>query len=542
MSTNAYAGVHLPLYPLVAGPLLQAFEHASSVTTASSDDDGEFYSMVLAAVLAPAAVPNESIIVVPLTPPEDGEVLDFTYVARSQALFVQVHEKPFQRMTYGHVLGYSAGIVDPPLAMEMVLKFPTSTSFIVAKPRLVEAIRAATGHVVDIQLVPEASKRQCVRPLELVGEQAEDTGEKQKGTSIYLIDLENVKRYTRTKTDLTLREKELNFMYRAMDVDKQEFGVTSDCVIQPEAYRSMLSEQADSQSEDRHKAFTACGLVSRVQKLPLFRLKEKLKLLLIGSVLLEGFGEATLTLEDFVTGEKISNRAAVCPANNAGLIGALKNFQIVLQIIFSDAYENCLDAFIDNLEGMYRPMELVAADFLRHMTEVTVRRFFRVVRSVKTSATQESLATPEKCAAFLTTGFDKLTDVLSDHQSMVRHEALYRLRVARRSEATVADRVEVAKSEVAKSDKSGLKQTVKWAEVSPEARKSAPLRTCSAYLGSQLGATRKDGRPYVCNFGKDCSFAHISVSGKTNEKLMEIVSSMAPNVKADLTKAVNSRK
>lgn len=242
---------------------------------------------------------------------------------------MQVHEKPFQRMTYGHVLGYSAGIVDPPLAIEMVFKFPMSTSFIVAKPRLVEAkprfIRAATGQVVDIQLAPEASKRQCVRPLELVGEQAEDTGEKQKGTSIYLIDLENVKRYARTKTDLTLREMELNSMYRAMDVDKQEFGITSDCIIQPEAYRSMLSELGDSQSEDRQKAFTACGLISRVHKLPLFRLKEKLKLLLIGSVLLERFGKANLNLEDFLTGERISNRAVVCPANNAGLIGALKN-------------------------------------------------------------------------------------------------------------------------------------------------------------------------------------------------------------------------
>jgi hypothetical protein len=52
----------------------------------------------------------------------------------------------------------------------------------------------------------------------------------------------NVRRYTRTKTDLALREKELNFRYRAMDFEKQEFGITSDCTIQPESYRSMLCE------------------------------------------------------------------------------------------------------------------------------------------------------------------------------------------------------------------------------------------------------------------------------------------------------------
>jgi hypothetical protein len=41
-----------------------------------------------------------------------------------------------------------------------------------------------------------------------VGEQAEDTVEKLKGKSIVFMDLENVRRYTRTKTDLALREKE----------------------------------------------------------------------------------------------------------------------------------------------------------------------------------------------------------------------------------------------------------------------------------------------------------------------------------------------
>jgi hypothetical protein len=61
------------------------------------------------------------------------------------------------------------------------------------------------------------------------------------------------------------------------------------------------------------------------------------------------------------------------------MVGALKNMQMVLQIVFSDAFENCLEALIDNLEGIYRPMELVAADFLKYMVEISVRRFFRVM-------------------------------------------------------------------------------------------------------------------------------------------------------------------
>jgi hypothetical protein len=96
--------------------------------------------------------------------------------------------------------------------------------------------------------------------------------------------------------------------------------------------------------------------------------------LMIGSVLLEGVGDVTLTLEDFVTGEKIATRAIVCPMSNAGMVGALKNMQMVLQIVFSDAFENCLEVFIDNLEGIYRPMELVAADVLKHFAEILSSR------------------------------------------------------------------------------------------------------------------------------------------------------------------------
>jgi hypothetical protein len=75
--------------------------------------------------------------------------------------------------------------------------------------------------------------------------------------------------------------------------------MSTDLVLQPEAYRSMLCEQSISQIEDQHPAFTLCGLISRVQSLPLFSNEEKLKLLLTGSILIEGSSVPTLTLEDF---------------------------------------------------------------------------------------------------------------------------------------------------------------------------------------------------------------------------------------------------
>jgi hypothetical protein len=146
------------------------------------------------------------------------------------------------------------------------------------------------------------------------------------------------------------------------------------------------------------------------------------------------------------------------------MVGALKNIQMLLQIVFSDAFENCLEAFIGNLGGVYRPMELVSADLLKHMVEITIRRFFRVVRSVITSSTQPSLATPQKCADFLAESFDKVTEVLSDHPLMVKQEAHFRLQSARHGEAAATDRTESAKKEPAKAEK----QTVKFAEVSRE--------------------------------------------------------------------------
>jgi hypothetical protein len=112
-----------------------------------------------------------------------------------------------------------------------------------------------------------------------------------------------------------------------------------------------------------------------------------------------------------------------------------------------------------------------------------------------------------------------MTSILSDHPLMVRQEALFKLKNARRNEAATADRTESVRVEQNKPEKQSVKQAVKWAEVRPENKTTPPKRTCSAFLGRQLGATRKVGRPYACNYGKECSFAHVSVAGKSNEKL-----------------------
>jgi hypothetical protein len=107
--------------------------------------------------------------------------------------------------------------------------------------------------------------------------------------------------YPRNKSDIAQREEDLGFVFRAMDITKMDYGITTDLVLQAEVYRSMLCEQGDTRAEERHEAFISCGLISRIQGLKVFSKFEKLKLLLIGSVLKEGATDATLSLEDFIT-------------------------------------------------------------------------------------------------------------------------------------------------------------------------------------------------------------------------------------------------
>jgi hypothetical protein len=126
-----------------------------------------------------------------------------------------------------------------------------------------------------------------------------------------------------------------------MDVAKREYVLTTDMVIQPEVYRSTICEMSDSQPEDVIPVFTSCSLISRMRVLTVFRDKTKLKLLVTGMI--ETPTEPTLTLEDFVTSPKISNKSTACPSNDIGMMSVLENLQLVFQVIFSDEYMNAFE-------------------------------------------------------------------------------------------------------------------------------------------------------------------------------------------------------
>ena len=258
-----------------------------------------------------------------------------------------------------------------------------------------------------------------------------------------MTDLDEVTYPTRNKTDLVQRERELYLLLRMMDIAKRDYVMTTDMVIQPEVFRSTLREMSDSQPEDVHTAFTSCSLISRIQGLTIFRDKTKMKLLLTGSVLLDSANELSLTLDDFVTTLKISNKSSICPSSNIGMVGALENLQMSLQVVFSNEFAECFRQFIEKLHGVFRPLYLVPADLLRHSVEMTLRKFFRIVRSVKGSmlADDLSLKSPRLCAEYLTALFEKMSLSLSNFQTMQQHDAYFRFRVARRSEAEAPSKI-----------------------------------------------------------------------------------------------------
>ena len=61
------------------------------------------------------------------------------------------------------------------------------------------------------------------------------------------------------------------------------------------------------------------------------------------------------------------------------------------------------------------------------------------------------MKTPELCATLFTTSFDALEEKLSDHQSMTKQEAIFRVKVARSAELAVMNRAEAIPPKVEKS-------------------------------------------------------------------------------------------
>ena len=212
---------------------------------------------------------------------------------------------------------------------------------------------------------------------------------------------------------------------------------------------------------------------------------------------------------------------------------ALKNLQMVLQVCFLDVFGTA------KLEGVSRPMELVPSDFLKYSVELSLKRFFREVSTVRGPALLGglSLKTPELCASYLTAIFGKTAADLANHSLMVMREVYFRLRVVRPLVSFSVEKTPTKKEAIVCKTEKPVASTV----TPLDDKKELSSRPCVGHLGHLLGAVNKDGRPYACKFRKDCAFRHMSVEDKSKQRLLDIVGSLTAIPRADLTRAVVKR-
>lgn len=529
-SLNDIGVLRLPTHELLPGVLLKAVEDADLLVATSTGEDGEYFGMQLARNVAVADIAPDSVIMLPLFVTADAVPLDFDSMAAGPRIYLKLVGPPQRIMSYAICLAYSEGAVGRVVPVGHLVKFPTPSHFVEATAFIVGRLAAMSTTVPPVDALSdpgESSKRPCIRTPVLSGELTESNSD--KGMSKFIMDLDGCKYPTRNKTDLTQREKDLGFVFRALDIKRWEFVMGTDYLLQPEEYRSMIIDQGKTRDDHRHRAFETCGFLDRVQSLGIVQKTPKLKLLLVGSFMIEG-SSPTLTLDDFVDGDKICIATGVCLEQNRPMVAALRNFQLVMQVFFSNAYEGCLDSFIVKLEGSSRPLELVSADFLKYSVEFVLKKFFRIVRSERSSSMSEeiSLRNPQLCRLFLVSLFDQLAADLSDNVLRVKEEVHYRVRLAR----------EIGMSPESKSAPSRAKSAP---SVNSETAKDASEKICAGHLGRLLKAVNSDGKTYACVYGKKCKFTHVGLAKKTDQNLLDLIAVMPDPACGDLKRALKKR-
>jgi hypothetical protein len=86
------------------------------------------------------------------------------------------------------------------------------------------------------------------------------------------------------------------------------------------------------------------------------------------------------------------------------------------------------------------------------------------------------------------------------------------------------------------------KPAVKFVEPAADEKPVGATKVCSGHLGKQLSAVRQDGRPYAWEYGKDCTFVHMFIARKSDQKILEVAATMPPPMKQVITKAITSKK
>ena len=85
--------------PTASIDALTALAHAE---TNSSDEAGEFFSMAVSIKVPAAQVPPNSVVIIPLGPPDIGIEADMSFLFTTPFMFLRLHGIPQPLLSYGH--------------------------------------------------------------------------------------------------------------------------------------------------------------------------------------------------------------------------------------------------------------------------------------------------------------------------------------------------------------------------------------------------------------------------------------------------------
>jgi hypothetical protein len=268
MSSSAPTVVFtVPVFQTVSEASSTALQSVTEIIPPPTEELGEYFAYAVAEQKAVADMRLGEVVIVPLLAPPEGGAADFTFLAITPLMYVKVTGTPQALMTYGVCWAYSAGVENPSISIGTNVKFPSLSRYVVAREGTVESI----GEIYRLSLSGSegpSAKRLCSRQPVVGGELGD--GVTETGMSAkQLVDLDGNKYQTRNKNEVVSREKNLNFLFRALNPERWYMAMGGDFTLQIEDYMIMVTEQGRTRSELRHKAYLSCGILDSQPHHPL---------------------------------------------------------------------------------------------------------------------------------------------------------------------------------------------------------------------------------------------------------------------------------
>ena len=456
---------------------------------------------------------KKTFFLLPAVPPPEGSNMSLAFLDNSVVQLWQLRGKPTVTTTYAMLVGLAGNGHQPPnaLAIGTRVRVNTPAYFLTAVEELEDVAmqQAAAWSMAEKRRLEEPLRDgQAEEHLEKrvrLGVQ-EELGVQSQGEKKYviaLLDLEGGVHVTRIKRDLAEREKELGVVFRVCQSERWPYIMGTECVLQVEEYARVINEQSTLRLTERDPGFQCCGLLDRV-----YTLNFSVDIPLLKKLLTGDFGGPpgdALDLQKFAgRAVKIPTELTPCSQQNRALVVAVKNMEMVFVIFYGSAFHKSTDIFVDQLEGLSRPLELAPSGFLLHSLEVALSKYFRTLRMATTTsnALLRDVSTPVACATHLSLVLKNFVSTLDTQEKLTEAMARYQLLDYRSRLGNPSIKIEgKLKASISTTNADTIKPV------------------CGEHFAEQVKALDpKTSRTFTCQYGDACRFHHGDISKWTVAK------------------------